>query len=120
LVLAHEASRYTNILQSTKAVVFFGTPHSGSEQADFLSVLVDIVAKFGSLSMIDRAYGKIRQDLLRTLKPRSVELEALSMSFMERSKELEIVSFYEENAMPPLHMRWVVSLSCVVTSQHSV
>jgi hypothetical protein len=101
LVLAHEASRYTNILQSTKAVVFFGTPHSGSEQADFLSVLVDIVTKFGSLSMIDRAYGKIRQDLVRTLKPRSVELEELSMSFTERSKGLEIVSFYEENAMPP-------------------
>ena len=101
MVIAHEVSRYTNILQSTKAVVFFGTPHSGSEQVNLLSVLADIVAVFGSLSMVDRAYGKIRQDLVRTLKPRSVELEALSMSFTERSKELEIISFYEENAMPP-------------------
>jgi hypothetical protein len=101
LVLAHEASRYTNILQSTKAVVFFGTPHAGSEQADLLSVLASIVAAFGSMSMVDRAFGKIRQDLVRLLKPRSIELETLSISFTERSKDIEIVSFYEENAMPP-------------------
>jgi hypothetical protein len=111
LVLAHEASRYSNILQSTKAIVFFGTPHSGSDQADLLFVLADIVSKFGSfgsLSMIDRGFGKVRQDLVRILKPRSIELEALSMSFTERSKELEIISFYEENAMFPF--KHVVSL----------
>ena len=56
---------------------------------------------FGSLSMIDRTYGKIRQDLVNALKTSSVELEALSISFTERSKEFEIISFYEENAMIP-------------------
>ena len=58
--------------------------------------------------MIDRGFGKVRQDLVRILKPRSIELEALSMSFTERSKELEIISFYEENAMFPF--KHVVSL----------
>jgi hypothetical protein len=101
LVLAHEISRYTAILHSTKAIVFFGTPHSGSEQADFLSVLANIVAACGSLTMVDRAFGKLRQDLVRILKPGSIELETLSMSFTERSQGIEIVSFYEEHAMPP-------------------
>lgn len=84
-----------------KSVVFFGTPHQGSEQATFLSILTNIVDKFGSLSLSDRAIGRIRHRLVSTLKPRSKELEALSMSFTQRSKDIDIISFYEENAMPP-------------------
>jgi ankyrin repeat domain-containing protein 50 len=109
LVLAHETSRYTPILQSTKAIVFFGTPHSGSAQAEFLSVLADVVAAAGTLTLVDRTLGKLRQDLIRILKPRSTELEDLSMSFTERSKDIEIVSFYEENTMPPFRSQ----VSCV-------
>lgn len=101
LVLAHESSRYTNILQSTKAIVFFGTPHSGSEHADFLSILIGIVNTMESISMVRHTFGKTRQDLVDMLKPRSTELENLSISFTHRTKDIEIVSFYEEKAMPP-------------------
>jgi hypothetical protein len=101
LVLAHEGSRYTNILQSTKAIVFFGTPHLGSEHADFLSILIGIVNTMESISMVQHTFGKTRQDLVDILKPRSTELENLSMSFTNRTKDIEIVSFYEEKAMSP-------------------
>lgn len=101
LVLAHEGSRYTNILQSTKAIVFFGTPHSGSEHADFFSILIGIVNTMESISMVQHTFGKTRQDLVDILKLRSTELENLSMSFTDRTKDVEIISFYEEKAMPP-------------------
>lgn len=101
LILAHESSRYVNILQSTKAVIFFGTPHSGSEQADFLSTLVKIANTVESASKLNHFLGKPRQHLADLLRPRSVELENISMSFTDRTKGIEIVSFYEERVMPP-------------------
>jgi hypothetical protein len=116
LVLAHEGSRHTNILQSTKAIVFFGTPHSGSEHADFFSMLMRIVDTMGSVAMVQQTFGKTRQDLVNTLKPRSTELENLSMSFTDRAKDIEIVSFYEENATPPLK----TVVSCLFYGHHTV
>ncbi|OBT63788.1 hypothetical protein VE03_06953 [Pseudogymnoascus sp. 23342-1-I1] len=102
LVIAHENSRYTNILQSTKAIVFFGTPHAGSEHADLLSVVAKIISGFGSMSMIDRVCGKIRKSLIRDLGSRSGKLEEISISFTERIQNLDIISFYEEYAISPL------------------
>jgi hypothetical protein len=93
LVLAHESSRYTNILQLTKAVVFFGTPHSGSEQASLLSLVLNIIDTVPLIT-------KPRNDLAQLLKLNSSELESLSISFTDRTRDIEIVSFYEENAMP--------------------
>ncbi|OBT99536.1 hypothetical protein VE01_02798 [Pseudogymnoascus verrucosus] len=101
LVLSHENSIYLNILQSTKAIVFFGTPHRGSEHADFVSVLAGVINAFGYVSMAHRLFGKIRKDLIHLLRPRSKELIDISTSFTERTKDLDIISFYEENAMPP-------------------
>jgi hypothetical protein len=101
LVLAYEDSRYTNILQSTKAIAFFGTPHSGSEHADSLSVLISLVKLVELVSMVGHMVGKMRQDLVNILRPRSTELKDLSISFTSRTKDIEIVSFYEEEPMPP-------------------
>jgi len=64
-------------------------------------MLTGIVNTMESMSMIHRTFGKTRQDLVHMLKPRSMELENLSMSFTDRTKDIEIVSFYEEKAMLP-------------------
>ena len=101
LILAHEGPRYSNILQSTKATIFFGTPDSGSDHADFLSILMKSVNAIESVSQLGRVLGRPRQQLVDLLKPRSRELESISMSFTHRTKDLEIVSFYEEKVMPP-------------------
>jgi hypothetical protein len=101
LVLAHEDSRYANTLLSTRAIIFFGTPHLGSEHAVFFSMLMGIVNAVGSVSMIQNAFGKTRKDLVGTLNFGSAELKDLSMSFTDRTEGIEIISFYEENVMPP-------------------
>lgn len=93
LILAHEDSHYTNILQSTRVIVFFGTPHLGLKQADFLSMLVGIVNGVPIISA--------RQDLVQLLRPGSKELQNLSMSFTHRTEGIDIISFSEEKAMSP-------------------
>jgi len=55
---------------------------------------------------------------VRLLKPRSIELENLSMSFTGRSKDIEIVSFYEENAIPPFKSELVPCSSARIGVQN--
>jgi hypothetical protein len=62
---------------------------------------MNIVRPIELVSMSDRAFGKMRKDLADLLRPRSKELENLSMSFTDRTKGIEIVSFFEEEVMLP-------------------
>jgi hypothetical protein len=65
-------------------------------------MLIGIVNTMESISLSDRTLGRTRQDLVQLLKPRSTELENISISFTDRTKNIDIISFYELNAMPPL------------------
>lgn len=64
-------------------------------------MLVKIANMMESASKLNHILGKPRQHLVDLLRPRSLELENISMSFTERTKGIEIVSFYEERVMPP-------------------
>ena len=80
--------------------MFFGTPHAGSEQAEFASMLVRIGETMATATLTDRISGRrIRRDLIDLLKSQSRELEELSMSFRNRLRGIEIVSFYELNTI---------------------
>ena len=110
LVIAHEESRYANILRSTKAVAFFGTPHGGSDKAGLGSILANILNTVESVSLLELALGSTRSDLVKILGSRSTVLEEVSLSFRNRANDIEIVSFYETRASPPFKTEVSVSL----------
>lgn len=100
LVEANEDPSFSNVLRSTKAIVFFGTPHVGSEQADFAAMLGLIAESIGTATLTDRLTGqRIRRDLIDLLRRQSKELEELSLSFRNRYMGIEIISFYEQDTM---------------------
>ncbi|PSS20674.1 hypothetical protein M430DRAFT_41958 [Amorphotheca resinae ATCC 22711] len=103
LVVARQDPRYGNILQYTKAVLFFGTPHRGSDQASIGSVIFNIFNNVISVTVPDRYLAKARQDLVALLKYQNQTLTDLSEAFRIQSKVLEIVSFYESASSPPFN-----------------
>lgn len=104
VVLAHEENeRYGDILTSTTAIVFLGTPHKGASGSTDIGKLVGsvinaclYVSKAGGLA------GNTRTDLLNTLSSDSEALKNLATSFRNRLRDLDIVTFYETETTAPL------------------
>jgi hypothetical protein len=92
---AREGNKYSDIVESTKAVVFFGTPHCGSPYAASLQKLDKLVRAMDPWSIIDRLCGSTRPGLISTLKDRSDELQSISQLFVSRTADLKIISFLE-------------------------
>lgn len=81
IVKAKESERlYRSFFSSTKATIFFGTPHRGL-------VVDDILAMLGEASL--------RQDLVRSLTSRSLQLRTELKRFINCTTNLKIVSFKE-------------------------
>ncbi|CCA76564.1 hypothetical protein PIIN_10557 [Serendipita indica DSM 11827] len=78
------------ILTSTHAVLFFGTPHSGSEGVPFLQVLNQLLS----------VYMQTNNRVLQHLRENSEALEDIQATFTQASAGLHIVYFYEEYATP--------------------
>ncbi|KAF5010114.1 hypothetical protein FDECE_3700 [Fusarium decemcellulare] len=96
LVLAHEDNlRYGDIVKSTIGIVFMGTPHQGSNIADWTSFLTNSI-------QIVSGNRIVRNDLLRDLRTHSSTLLEISKSFLPRSSNLVIMSFVETQVEPPL------------------
>ncbi|KAJ3537607.1 hypothetical protein NM208_g4450 [Fusarium decemcellulare] len=96
LVLAHEDNlRYGDIVKSTTGIVFMGTPHQGSNIADWTSFLTNSI-------QIVSGNRIVRNDLLKDLRTHSSTLLEISKSFLPRSSNLAIMSFVETQVEPPL------------------
>jgi hypothetical protein len=65
-----------------------GTPHRGSKYANAGSTVSKVINFFGPA-------GSTRADLLKLLQSQAEELWRVSQLFVERSKDLQIISFYE-------------------------
>lgn len=107
IIRAHERDRYHDLLQSIHGVMFFGTPHRGSSLANWSTVLGNIAsfASFGS---------KTNWKLSQNLQTESGQLQEISKSFVDRSKALQIISFYETDKMDFLNQRVVDEDSAVL------
>ncbi|KAF2398705.1 hypothetical protein EJ06DRAFT_89082 [Trichodelitschia bisporula] len=93
LITAHENdSQYGHILQSCKGIVFFGTPHRGAD-------LASRAEKIGRVPNALAFGSALRTDLLRVLKAKSDPLQAISRQFVQRAKNMQIVSFYERRGI---------------------
>jgi protein SERAC1 len=92
LIRARERDRYTELLKKIRGVVFFGTPHSGSGVASWADILANVLKTASLRTSTNRG-------LIKDLKTTSEVLEDISRSFVDRSKALKIVSFYESDTM---------------------
>ena len=94
LITANEMDRYQCILDSTKAIFFFGTPHQGSATADRVNQISPI------LNLLNLSYlgkGRSRPELIADLSAKSKQLDDLSSSFVGRASKIPfIMTFYEE------------------------
>ncbi|CCA76500.1 hypothetical protein PIIN_10493 [Serendipita indica DSM 11827] len=95
LVLCHNEvmgskTQLRDILASTHAVLFFGTPHSG----------VKGVELFHTLNRLLSVYTRTTNDVLQHLRENSPALENIQGLYTSASKEIETVLFYEVYATP--------------------
>jgi hypothetical protein len=79
--MAYNIDRYHQITQNTVAIAFLGTPHRGADLADTLKILLNITF----------SESRFVKDLL----PDSQSIKEINDAFADRSKGLQLASFYE-------------------------
>jgi triacylglycerol esterase/lipase EstA (alpha/beta hydrolase family) len=81
IIEAYNNPDYASLSKDIAAVVFFGTPHQGSDLAGILNLV--LTASFASRSFV------------KQLRPNSDALEAINNSFRHRVEKLKLISFFE-------------------------
>jgi triacylglycerol esterase/lipase EstA (alpha/beta hydrolase family) len=89
IVRAHELTQtYGDIVNSTKGVIFLGVPHTGSAHASWASALS--ILKAVTLGAVDS-----NRAFMEGLRENSAEFYEISKSFIPRSVNMAIKTFYE-------------------------
>ncbi|PVH83178.1 hypothetical protein DL98DRAFT_585890 [Cadophora sp. DSE1049] len=112
LIRARERDRYTYLLKKIRGVAFFGTPHKGSSIAFWADLFANLLqtVSFGTST---------NRRLTRDLHHQSEALADISRSFVDRSKALKILSFYESDKMKMMPQRICRSPN-IVTEESAV
>ena len=84
--------KYNQLLKSTQGVVFFATPHQGSDKAKYGDVLATVAAAVTQ---------KAKTTMAAALREKSDFLFRLTDSFKFQTSSLKIVSFYELKPTAP-------------------
>ncbi|GAB1316537.1 Alpha/Beta hydrolase protein [Madurella fahalii] len=99
----NERGSYGEIAESTRGIVFFGTPHRGADAAKWANMVAGItLSAFGT---------KPKTSFLRALKPNSRDLMDISEDFRSIATKYAITSFVEEDKFS--------GLGRVVVERHS-
>ncbi|GAB1321005.1 DUF676 domain-containing protein [Madurella fahalii] len=88
LKLAKDDRRLSDIYNSTKGIVFFGTPHRGTEETKWLYLLSDIASTVRC---------QPPSEFVRVLEPNSLDLLKIFEDFVPLASKYAIVSCYEEH-----------------------
>ncbi|KAK8084091.1 hypothetical protein PG996_002872 [Apiospora saccharicola] len=107
-----KAGNYGTIKDRTYGIVFLGTPHRGSNQTAFPSLLANI-ANIGT-PVLSRFIGKNRTDLINALKHEASGLEKLSYQFADQLAIIKIASFIEVDITPPASERIVDGVTGII------
>lgn len=86
LAWAHREPRYQTLKDHTLGIVFFGTPHRGSEKANYGKTLANVATG---------VMHKPRSKLLNALQSNSDTLMRLTSDFKFEAPNMEIMTFYE-------------------------
>lgn len=98
-----DAEDYANIQDSVIGILFLATPHKGSSTIQYPWVLANVVNT--ALAPSSRFTGRMRDDLLKSLKRDSDVLENISTSFRNQAINIKIISFIEQNITLPFKER---------------
>jgi hypothetical protein len=98
-----DGRRFDDIRTYTLGIMFFGTPHRGSESTAFPMTLGNVANI--ALSRTSRYTGKIRTDLIDMLKKDSDFLKRISTNFRNQLGKLKLSSFIEQDITPPSSVR---------------
>jgi hypothetical protein len=110
LVLSSHRPMDLGILSSTKAVLFFGTPHRGSH------VLEKAIPKIG-LSLAKVMNRQIPAEVKSVLQPRTNQSFIANSDFMKVKGRITIINFYEQLNTPGLGTLVVDKDSAVFDSE---
>ncbi|KAE8447059.1 hypothetical protein EG329_011194 [Mollisiaceae sp. DMI_Dod_QoI] len=92
--------RYESIRKAVPAIVFFATPHRGSDYANFFAQFARIANV--PLTVTARFSGRTRDELIKSLGKDSTTLSTISEDFRHHTKNLKIYSFFETECTQPL------------------
>ena len=81
---------FRDILVSTHAVLFFGTPHSGTNGVELLRFMNRLASVFLETNDV----------VLKHLTPNSPELDTIQKDYVSASGRIDAIFFYEEYATP--------------------
>ncbi|KAH7069381.1 Alpha/Beta hydrolase protein [Paraphoma chrysanthemicola] len=90
LRLANNEKAFDDIAQSTRGILFFGTPHRGAD----LAFWGDIIAKIAKTVFLNP-----KRELIKDLKTNSQPLVQVSEDFRPIADKYKIVSFFEEDGI---------------------
>ena len=89
MIVAHERRKiYGAVLDSVRALVFFGVPHRGSDLAYWSTFAARL------LNTVQLGFGT-NTSFVEALKRNSKTFADISQSFIERAEHLKIRTFYE-------------------------
>ena len=81
---------FRDILVSTHAILFFGTPHSGTNGVELLRFMNRLASVF----------MKTNDTVLKHLKVNSPELDTIQKDYLSASRNIGAIFFYEEYTTP--------------------
>jgi hypothetical protein len=84
--LARIEAQYSSICESTVGIVFFGTPHRGSDKATYGKILGNVAST---------VMHKPTSKLLSALQSNSDVLARLTSDFRHQLPNYQVVTFYE-------------------------
>lgn len=90
LVWAQREPQYQTIRNHTLGIVFFGTPHRGSDKANYGKTLANVAAG---------VMHKPKSKLISALQSNSETLMRLTSEFKFEAPNMEIMTFYETKPM---------------------
>lgn len=90
---AQSNPRYSSIMEATHSIIFFGTPHQGSEHASLGVILQNIH------TVLSRQQ---KSPLPKTLKTNNPKLRDLGDDFRHQASNYKIVSCFEQLITSPL------------------
>lgn len=86
LFQARIESQYQSITENTVGIVFLGTPHRGSDKADYGKILANVATS---------VMNKPKPRLISALQSNSDSLMRLTSDFRHQLPNYKVVSFYE-------------------------
>jgi hypothetical protein len=81
IIEAYNNPEYASLSRDIAGVLFFGTPHQGSDLAGILNLVLNV--SFAS------------RNFVKQLRPKSDALEAINNNFRHRVEEMKLISFFE-------------------------